>query len=197
MQVYPRIANPWMPNGTANSTNSPTPYPYPGEIGCAFADQSTGRVHLRVKLDSGATSATGVGAVAVGQLAFWKDRANNIVTNDKRMADTAFAGAINRVAGVFTVAATAGGGVNGTDGLPLYYVTDICIQGKAVSVYTNATPGALIGAQATADPAASVAQVIYTNGVGTAPVSQVIGVFTSSTITSNLAPVDVSLGFIG
>lgn len=192
MQVYTRIANPTMPQGTANQTNTPSYNVPPGEIGCAFNDQNTGRTHLRVKLDSGATSATPIGIVQVGQLAFWKDRTANIVTNDKRQADTGPSGAINRVAGVFLVAATAGGGVNGSDGLPLQYVTDLCIKGNSVSVWSDGT--ALVGAQATADTTASQARVVYTTGVNTAPVSQVVGVMRSSTVTNNLVPVDVSLG---
>lgn len=191
-QVYTRIQNPYMPNGTANSTNAPISTVPRGEIGCAFNDQSTGRTHLRVVLDSGATSANPVGAVAVGQLAFWKDRAAALVTNDKRVAAVGPAGAINDVAGVFTVAATAGGGVTGADGNPLQYVTDICIRGTDVPVLSNGT--ALVGAQATADTTANVSRVVYTSGVNTAPVSQVVGVMKSSTVTNNLVPVDVSLG---
>lgn len=192
MQVYQRIANPHMPQGTANLTNSPTPFYAPGEIGCAFYDPNTGRAHARVKLDSGATAATPVGAVAAGQLAFWKDRANAIVTNDKRFAQSGPSGAINEVAGVFPLAVTAGGGVNGSDGNPLFYVCDIVIQGRAVNVASDGS--ALVGAQATADTTASTARVTYTTGVNTAPVSQVIGVMTSSTVTNNLVPVDVNLG---
>lgn len=192
MQVYQRIANPYMPQGTANATNSPTPFYAPGEIGCAFYDPNTARAHARVKLDSGATSATPIGAVAAGQLAFWKDRVNNIVTNDKRFCQDGAAGAINAVAGVFPVAVTGGGGVNGADGQPLYYVCDIVIQAKGMNVASDGT--ALIGAQATADTTASTARVTYTTGVNTAPVSQVIGVMTSSSVTNNLVPVDVNLG---
>lgn len=192
MQVYQRVANPYMPQGTANATNAPTPFYAPGEIGCAFYDPSTGRAHARMYLDSGATSATPIGAVAVGQLAFWKDRVNNIVTNDKRFCQDGASGAINAVAGIFPVAATGGGGVNGTDGQPLRYVVDIVIQAKAMNVASDGN--ALIGAQATADTTASTARITYTTGVNTAPLSQVIGVMTSSTVTNNLVPVDVNLG---
>ena len=71
-QVYPSIANPYMPNGTADKTNSPSPAYAPGEIGCTFTDQNTGGKYLRVYLDSGATSATPVGAPVQGQVAYWK-----------------------------------------------------------------------------------------------------------------------------
>ena len=155
MQVYQRIANPYMPQGTANATNAPTPFYAPGEIGCAFYDPNTARAHARVKLDSGATSATPIGAVAAGQLAFWKDRANAIVTNDKRFCDVGVTGSVNRVAGVFPLAVTAGGGVNGTDGQPLYYVCDIVIQAKGMNVASDGTGGA--GQTAVADTTASTA----------------------------------------
>lgn len=192
MQVYRRIANPYMPQGTPDLTNAPTPLYAPGEIGCAFSDQNTGGEYLRVLLDSGATSGTPVGAVKKGQLAYWKDQDNGIVTNDSRFCDVGVAGAINRVAGIFQLAVTAGGGVNGTDGQPLQYACDLIIRKRAASVYAST---ALIGAQATADTTANTAQVVYTTGVNTAPVSQVLGVFASSTITDNLVPVDVSIGF--
>ena len=192
MQVYKRIANPYMPQGTSALTNAPTPFYAPGEIGCAFYDPDTGNACARVKLDSGATAATPIGAVAAGQLAYWKDQANAIVTNDKRFCDAGASGAINRVAGIFQLAVTAGGGVNGTDGQPLYYVCDIVINSKSFNVASDGS--ALVGAQATADTTANTARVTYTTGVNTAPVSQVVGVMLSSTVTNNKVPVQVAVG---
>jgi hypothetical protein len=192
-QVYPRIANPFMPNGTPDKTNSPTPFYAPGEIGGAFNDQSTGGSYLRVLLDSGATSATPVGAVAAGQIAYWKNRSQSLVTNDSRFADVGPSGAINRVAGIFQTAVSTSPGVTGTDGLPQQYVCDLTIQKLGTSVQAAS---ALAGAQATVDTTANTARVVYTTGVNTAPVSQVVGTFTSSTITSNLATVDVNIGFV-
>ena len=192
-QVYPRIANPWVPQGTPLQTNSPTPFFAPGEIGCAFNDQNTGNSYLRVQLDSGATSATPVGPVVAGQLAYWKNQASAIVTNDSRFADVGPSGAINRVAGIFATAVTAGGGVNGSNGLPLYYVCDLVIQSTSFPV---AASSALVGAIATANTAANTANVVYTTGVNTAPVSQPIGTFLSSIITNSTAPVQVTLGFV-
>ena len=186
MQVYQRIANPFMPQGTANLTNAPdtstTPFYSPGEIGCAFYDPMTGRAHARLRMDSGATASTPIGVPATGQVAFWKDRANNIVTNDKRFCDEGPTGAINRAACILPLAVTPG------------YVFDGIIQGKAVNVASDGN--ALAGAQATVDTTASTARVTYTTGVNTAPVSAVVGVMTSSTVTNNLVPVDVNLGFI-
>lgn len=191
--IYQRIANPYMPQGTPAQTNAPTPFYAPGEIGLAFNDQSTGRGYVRVKLDSGATSATPVGAVAAGQLAFWKDRVAGIVTNDKRVADCPGATpAINRVAGIFQLAVTTAPGINGSDGNPLQYVCDLVIQGVNVSVASDGNGAA--GDFAIADATASVSRVGRT-AAGTAPVSQTIGVIRGAAANS-LINVDVSLGFI-
>jgi len=191
MQVYQRIANPYMPQGTSAQTNAPTPMYAPGELGCAFYDPDTGNTVLRVKLDSGASASSPIGAVAAGQLAFWKDQVAGIVTNDKNQCDAGPSGAINRVAGVFQLAVTAAPGTTGTDGNPVQYVCDIVIASKSFNV---AAASALAGAQATADTTASVARAVYTTGVNTAPVSQVIGTFLSGTITNSKAPMQVQLG---
>ena len=198
-QVYPRIANPFMPQGLPTLTNAPTPLYAPGEVGCAFNDQNTGYSFLRVYLDSGATAATPIGAVQQGQLAFWKNRSQALVTNDPRMCDVGPTGYINRVAGVFALAVSATPGVNGTDGNPVQYACDLIIQGKAVNVQATT---ALSGAQATVDTTSATNRVLYTTGVNTAPVSQVVGTYTSSTITAEsallngFASVDVNVGFV-
>lgn len=82
--------------------------PRTGELGKHL--WSGGAAYQLVKLDSGATASALGGAVADGQLAFWKDRANKLVTNDKNQAvgGPVAATARNAVAGVFTVAVTAG-----------------------------------------------------------------------------------------
>lgn len=68
------------------------------------------RSYQLVKCDSGATAATATGVVAANQLAFWKDKANYIVTNNSPQA---LGGQVanayrNFVAGVFRNAVTAG-----------------------------------------------------------------------------------------
>lgn len=196
MQVYAKIANPFMPNGTSAKTNSPTPFYAPGEIGCAFYDPMTGFTNVRVRLDSGATASTPTGVVAAGQLAFWKDRANNLVTNDQRFCDAAAttSGFVNRVAGVFQTAVSTAPGTNDSTGQPVTYVCDLVILGQNVNVWTKAN-SATIGTQAVCDTTAATAQVAALATATTAPTSQVVGVFRSSTITNNLAPVDVELGF--
>ncbi len=192
MQVYLRIQNPYMPQGTSDKTNAPTPMYAPGELGCAFYDPDTSNTCVRVKLDSGATASSPVGVVAAGQLAFWKDQVAGIVTNDKNQCDMGPSGAINRVAGIFQLAVTAGGGVNGTDGNPLQYVCDIVIESKSYNVQASGT--LVAGAAAIADTTASVSRAISAATVTTAPVSQVLGTWNSTVITSNKAPMNVQIG---
>jgi len=183
-----------MPNGTPDLTNSPSPFIAPGEVGAAFNDQNTGGSYLRVLLDSGATSGTVVGAVAAGQLAFWKDRANNIVTNDKNQCDIGPTGAVNRVAGIFQGAIKTAPGVLDSSGNPTQYMCDLVIQKKAFSIAVTGT--IVAGAVAEADTTANTARAISAATVTTAPVSQVLGVFTSATVTSGTAPCDVNIGFL-
>lgn len=191
--VYQRMANPYQV-GSAGTLNAPTPFYAPGEIGQAYNCQSTGRGYVRVKLDSGATSATPTGAPLVGQLAYWKDRTAALVTNDSRMSDCGPSGFINRVAGVFSVVPTTAAGINGTDGQPLQYVTDIIIQGLSVPVATTGTP--VLGSIATADTTTTTARALTTGAVNTAPPSQTVGTVKSVTVTSGNVPIDVGLGFI-
>lgn len=196
-QVYRRIANPYMPQGTPDLTNAPSPYYAPGELGCAFNDENTGGSYLRVQLDSGANSSTPVGAVAAYQLAFWKDQPNSIVTNDKRQCDVGPSGAINRIAGIFQLAVSTAAGTNGDDGQPKMYMCDLVIRKLAYPVAATGT--ILKGTAAIADTTANVARAISQAAVTTAPVSQVIGILSTSVLGSpgpaNTAPVDVVLGF--
>jgi len=192
MQVYKRIANPYMPQGTPNLTNSPSYPPHisatsgltnfyaPGEIGCRFSDENRGREYHRVIVDSGATSATPVGAVAANQLAFWKQRPL-LVTNDKRFAESGPTAAVNQVAGIFQVAATPG------------YVVDLCTGGINVSVASDGsgTPGCAVFSDATAN----TARVVAAASVVTAPLSQKLGTLKTAGAT---ALVDVAIGeFLG
>ena len=80
-----------------------------GELGSQI-QTTKGKGYQLVKLDSGATASTGAGVVADGDLAFWKDKDDYLVTNDKNQA---FGGPStsttrNAVAGVFVAAVTAG-----------------------------------------------------------------------------------------
>jgi hypothetical protein len=193
IQVYKRVANPYMPNGTPDLTNAPSPYYAPGELGYAFNDPNTGNSYLRVQLDSGATSATPVGAVLAGQLAYWKNYSTATVTNDSRMCDLGATAAVNRVAGIFGLAVTTAPGINGTDGQPLLYMCDLVIQAQAYPI--QVTGSIVKGGYATADTTANTARAIA-SAVGTAPPTQPLGIFTSTTVTSGTSPCDVNIAFV-
>jgi hypothetical protein len=200
--IYSFIANPYMPNGTPNLTNAPSPPYAPGEIGKRFTDQNTGNTYLRVYLDSGATSATAAGAVKAGQLAYWKDRVNNIVTNDNNFNDTGTpASAVNRVAGIFQTAVTAAPGVNQANGTPQQYYCDLLVSGVEQSL--NASVGATVvdGCAVIADGSNFPnAKTVAT--VTTAPTQQVLGYARQTGITGSVGAgagtflADVSIGFI-
>ncbi len=111
-----RIISPYLP-GTGNPDTAyqlvstvPGAYsPYaPGDLGNVY--DTVDKTYRVCVLDSGATSASPAGAVAANQIAFWKDKANFIVTNDSRLgllggAATSFR---NNVAGLFRSAVPAG-----------------------------------------------------------------------------------------
>lgn len=194
-QVYPRVANPYMPQGTPDLTNAVSPYYAPGEVGCAFNDQNTGGSYLRAQLDSGATSGTAVGAVAAGQLAFWKDQSQAIVTNDKNQCDVGPLGAVNRVAGIFQTAVSTAPNVKDANGSPTMYMCDLVIQKRAYPVASTGT--ILAGTAFIADTTANVARGISQSTVTTAPVSQVIGICATSVLSAgNTTPVDINIGFV-
>lgn len=176
--IYSRIPNPYV-YGTEGQTNVSTLYA-PGELGAAF-NGVNGVGYLRVQLDSGATSATPVGAVAAGQVAFWKSRPNAIVTNDKRFCDAGATNSVDRVAGFFSNAPTAGN------------YTDLVIAGVGVSVATDNSTYAF-GLKLVADPTANTARVtIVANG--TASPSQQLGI-AKGVAASNMVLADVSIGFV-
>lgn len=151
-----------------------------GELGKAY--DVNDRAYQRVQVDSGATSATPVGAVAANQLAFWCDRANYKVTNDKRFAlyggvANSFA---NNVAGVFRHAVSAG------------QYCDILIRGRNIPVY--ATAGLTAGEQVVADVTDATAYADGPIAVGTAITYQVLGVCrTTSTGAGGTAYVDFDI----
>ena len=120
-----------MPNSNRQQTIWLGPFGSPDEVNISVADWDSvagqrgqlGVVHeynsntyQRVKVDSGATSATPTGAVAANDLAFWRYQGDSTVqpytvTNDRRFAmnlGTATNAYANFVAGIFRVAATAG-----------------------------------------------------------------------------------------
>lgn len=192
-QVYPSIANPFMPQGTANLTNAPSPFYAPGEVGCSFTDQNTGGKYLRVVLDSGATSSTSVGAVLAGQVAYWKNQAQAIVTNDKNQCDLGPTAAPNRIAGVFAIAPTVAPGVLGSDGNPLVYMTDLYLQKANAPL---AASGSITqGGFASGNTAANTANCIA-SAVGTAAPTQSVGTWTSATVTNGIGTANINIGFM-
>lgn len=156
----------------------------PGELGGALP--WSGEQFQLVKMDSGATSATATGIPAAGQIAFWKDRDNYLVTNDSRFADSASIPANqfprdhrNSVAGVVNMAVVAG---------EQFFVH----QKGSTSVKTSSspTPGdVLVAATGTGADCTSTA-------VGTAPVSIPVGVVTSATKTGGLIPAELTVDFV-
>lgn len=122
----------------------------PGELGKRIIT-AAGPEYQVVLLDSGATASTGAGAVAAGQLAFWKNRAQYLVTNDKPQA---YGGGTdksrNAIAGVFGGSITAG-----------YYCT---IQQRGLANVTTDGGGAAVGDQIVAKNAATAVGVLVAAG---------------------------------
>src|SRR5208282_4748900 len=109
------------PNADPYATLNANQLYKPGELGATVPDVTMDRRWQLVQADSGNTAATATGVVAAGQLAFWKDKGNYLVTNDATQANAANApaggwgnaanatlDARNFVAGVFTNAVTPG-----------------------------------------------------------------------------------------
>lgn len=109
----------WTPQGTPDLTNITiadwdSVAGQRGQLGVVH--EWNNRTYQRVKLDSGATSATPVGVVAANQLAYWRYQGDSAVqpytvTNDRRFAMNLGAATnayANFVAGVFRLAVTAG-----------------------------------------------------------------------------------------
>jgi hypothetical protein len=156
----------------------------PGELGGVLP--WSGDQFQLVKMDSGATSATATGIPAVGQIAFWKDRDNYLVTNDSKQADAASvpAGAITRdhrnsVAGVIEAAVVAG---------EFFFVHQK--GSSSVKTSSSPTPGdTLTAATGTGADCTSAS-------AGISPVSQSVGIVTSATKTGGLIPAKLVVEFI-
>ena len=160
--------------GNAELINVATLYK-PGELGSQF--QITGKAYQLVQLDSGAVAATTAGAVVTGQLAFWKDRVNYIVTNDKIQAEGGgTVQATNSVAGVFC--ATVQGAAAGTASLTAGNFGVVQQRGNHVGVLSTgvaAVSGDLFVAGAVATAAA------LRVAAGTPLVSQLVAKATAAT----------------
>ena len=155
-----RITSPYIPNGnpdtmavaidtTANNVGNFTPYAE-GDLGASF--DLNDKSYEIVIVDSGATSATPVGAVAANQVAFWKDRTKRLVTNDNRMAIGAAALGFNFVAGIFRCAvATPGAGG-----------TQVCVLTKGYNIPVASDNSGTVGLYLYADATASTSRLTST-----------------------------------
>ena len=176
----------WLPTGNPDTTNiSSTDFlslgGQPGGLGIRFQASPATNAYQRVKLDSGATSATSVGIVAANQLAYWKDKSQYIVTNDSAQAiggsGQGTSSFRNFVAGIFRSAVTAGN------------YCDVLQAGQNISVKTTGTVA--IGDTIVADTSATTAQGVAVTS-GTAPTCQPLGTARAAA-TANVTPVDVNI----
>lgn len=150
----------------------------PGQLGAPH--HSSDSSYQRVKLDSGATSATTVGAVAANQLAYWKDKDSYVVTNDSRqtIGGPISTGAFrNFVAGVFRTSVTAG------------YYCDILQSGDNISVADGGNTF-VVGASVIAESGTAAAADVI--AVGVAPTYRVLGIARGAASGGNVS-VDVSI----
>jgi len=140
----------WLPTGNPDTTNiTSTDFNsmggQPGSLGIRFEASPPGNAYQRVQLDSGATVSSPSGIVAANTLAYWKSKANYIVTNDSAQAlggaGVANSGFRNFIAGIFRSAVTAGN------------YCDILQRGQNISVNTTGTSA--VGGQVVGDTSAT------------------------------------------
>lgn len=166
----PRSQPIWLPTNDPETTNiSPEDFnamgAQAGSLGAKFNYNSS--VFQRVRLDSGVNSANPSGVVSEGQLAFWKNKDEFLVTNDRRQCmatlglEMVTSGAYRKyVAGFFRSALTAG-----------HYV-DILKKGVNVPCAESGNFTVGVGVVAGNNETASVVGV----ALGTAPAYQRLGV---------------------
>ena len=180
----------WLPQGTPDTTHiAPADWGdsatninmggQPGDLGQKF--DYNDRQYQRVKLDSGADSTTPVGVVAANQVAYWKDKDNYIVTNnrDQAIGGSGTAAYLNQIAGIFRLAATAG-----------YYI-DVLQKGDNIPVAdggNNFLAGQIVVGEGAAAAAATG------TAVGTAAPYEIIGVARGAESGGNVN-VDVDIQF--
>lgn len=176
----------WLPTGNPDTTNiTPTDFNsmggQPGSLGIRFEASPPNNAYQRVQLDSGATAASPSGVVAANQLAYWKSKANYIVTNDSAQAlggaGVANSGFRNFIAGIFRSAVTAGN------------YCDILQRGQAISVKTTGTSA--VGGQVVGDTSTTAAQAATVNP-GTAVTVKAIGVVRAADV-ANVTSCDIDI----
>ncbi len=152
-----RIISPFIQGGNPDTmaiqitgvAGSNVPYA-PGDLGATF--DSNGRSYTIAVLDSGAVAANPVGAPTTGQVLFWKDKANAIVTNDNRVCITP------------TQSAGASAGIlRNTPGTLGTYGSLICMLTRGASITVVASTCAI--GSVMADNTASTARLVTTTGV--------------------------------
>ncbi len=140
--------------------------PYaPGDLGVTFEYQD--KAYTVAILDSSATSSNPVGAPAVNNLLFWKDKANRLVTNDFRSCITPTVPGAS-VAGILrnTPAVPLGTGGNLICMLVRGYAIPVTSGTSAIGpvmVDTTASTARVVTAVSTAQ---QVGQAIAVNGGG-------------------------------
>lgn len=163
---------------------------HPGEAGirAVLSELGPGNKEYQLcQIDSGAVAATPTGAIAQGQLMYWKNRSLFQVTNDVRFSDmfngTARNG-VQAVAGVLVTPTTAGNAIAGDW---VYLQT----KGRCnVILSAQASPG--LGDFAIPNNSSTVPQ-ISNSAVGTAPGDTLVGRYASATVTNSVAQVDLQL----
>lgn len=175
----------WLPQGTPDNTCiASVDYNamggQPGDLGQAF-DYNT-RTYQRVKLDSGSTAATPAGAPAAGDLLYWKDQTNYLVTSDRRMSiNMTNDGYRNAVAGVLRFTPTAAQ-------IAAESYIDVLQRGTAISVASDGN--GVAGAVAVAEAGAN--NRITAVNAGTAPTCIPVGVI-AGTPANNAVAVNVNI----
>jgi len=165
---------PYVRNSDPDNVNEAVPPYRPSDLGTKSIIDGVQR--QKVQLDTGATSATPVGAQAAGMLAYWKDRVAGIVTTDQRFAPQNIQG----VAGVFTCAVTPGNQTFIKNGR----TRNVSVLGVGTSwVATDQ-----VVSDTLANNTAKGARV----AAGTAPTSLLIGYATGPAV-AGVVPVDLEL----
>jgi len=157
----------------------------PGELGSQIQTTSN-KAYQLVQLDSGATAATSAGTPVAGHLAYWKSRANYIVTNDKAQCENP--GNLPSGASVAGIFCSLTSGAAGTATITAGNYGVIQQRGTHVGVYSVGVTAAA-GDQLTANTAAATAGIAKFTP-GTAATAPVIAVATAATgaVTANYTP---------
>lgn len=165
---------------------------HPGEAGIRAVISQLGpgnKEYQLCQIDSGAVAATPTGAIAQGQLMYWKNRQLFQVTNDVRFSDAGTAAAtrnaVQSVAGVLVTPTTGG---------------SPALAGDWVYLQTKGRCNVVLSAQASPgvfdfvvpNNSATVPQ-IFNSAVGTAPGDTLLGRYTSATVAASVAQVDLQI----